>query len=58
MDGRGLCEAILREVFNDGPQYEVEVYYDGQGDMCFRGGWPRFAEDHVKGSEWATRGGE
>jgi hypothetical protein len=58
MDGRELREAILWEVSNDGPPYEVEVYYDGQGDMCFRGGWPRFAEDHVKGSERATRGGE
>jgi hypothetical protein len=22
------------------------VYYDGCGEMYFRGGWPRFAEDH------------
>jgi hypothetical protein len=26
--------------------YEVEVYYDGRGEMFFRGGWPQFAEDH------------
>jgi hypothetical protein len=24
----------------------VEVYYDGCGEMYFRGGWPQFAEDH------------
>jgi hypothetical protein len=28
------------------PPYEVEVYYDGRGEMYFRGGWPQFAEDH------------
>jgi hypothetical protein len=38
MDGRELREAILQEVSSDGPPYEVEVYYDGQGDMFFRGG--------------------
>jgi hypothetical protein len=26
--------------------YEVEVYYDGHGEMYFRGGCPQFAEDH------------
>jgi hypothetical protein len=24
----------------------VEVYYDGSGEMYFRGGWPGFAEDY------------
>jgi hypothetical protein len=24
----------------------VDVYYDGCGEMYFRGGWPQFAEDH------------
>jgi hypothetical protein len=46
MDGRELREAILREQSRGGTPYEVEVYYDGCGEMYFRGGWPQFAEDH------------
>jgi hypothetical protein len=46
MDGRELREAILREQSGGGTPYEVEVYYDGRGEMYFRGGWPQFAEDH------------
>jgi hypothetical protein len=46
MDERGLGEAILREQSGGGTPYEVEVYYDGRGEMYFRGGWPQFAEDH------------
>jgi hypothetical protein len=46
MDGRELCEAILREESGGGTPYEVEVYYDGHGEMYFRGGWPQFAEDY------------
>jgi hypothetical protein len=46
MDGRELREAILREQSGSGTLYEVEVYYDGCGEMYFRGGWPQFAEDH------------
>jgi hypothetical protein len=46
MDGRELREAILREQYGGGTPYEVEVYYDGCGEMYFRGGWPQFAEDH------------
>jgi hypothetical protein len=46
MDGRELHEAILREQSGGGTPYEVEVYYDGRGEMYFRGGWPQFAEDH------------
>jgi hypothetical protein len=46
MDGRELCEAILCEQSGEGTPYEVEVYYDGWGEMYFRGGWPQFAEDH------------
>jgi hypothetical protein len=45
MDGRELCEAILWEESGGGTPYEVEVYYDGNGEMYFRGGWPCFAED-------------
>jgi hypothetical protein len=46
MDRRELREAILREQSGGGTPYKVEVYYDGCGEMYFRGGWPRFAEDH------------
>jgi hypothetical protein len=46
MDGRKLREAILREESAGETPYEVEVYYDGHGEIYFRGGWPQFAEDH------------
>jgi hypothetical protein len=46
MDGRELREAILHKQSGGGTPYEVEVYYDGCGEMYFRGGWPQFAEDH------------
>jgi hypothetical protein len=46
MDGRELREAILHEESGGGTPYEVEVYYDGHGEMYFKGGWPQFAEDH------------
>jgi hypothetical protein len=46
MDGRELREAILCEESGGGTPYEVEVYYDGRGEMYFRGDWPQFAEDH------------
>jgi hypothetical protein len=46
MNGRELREAILREHSGSGTPYEVEVYYDGHGEMFFKGGWPQFAEDH------------
>jgi hypothetical protein len=46
MDGRELREAILREESGEGTPYEVEVYYDRNGEMYFRGSWPQFAEDH------------
>jgi hypothetical protein len=46
MDGRELREAVLREHSGRGTPYEVEVWYDGDGEMYFKGGWPQFAEDH------------
>jgi hypothetical protein len=46
MDGRELHEAILHEQSGGGTPYEVEVYYDGCGEMYFRGGRPQFVEDH------------
>jgi hypothetical protein len=46
MDGRELREAILRKHSGGGTPYEVEVWYDGCGEMYFRGGWSQFAEDH------------
>jgi hypothetical protein len=46
IDGCELYEAILREESGGGTPYEVEVYYDGNGEMYFRDGWPHFVEDH------------
>jgi hypothetical protein len=46
MDGRELREAVLREQSGSGIPYEVEVWYDGNGEQYFKGGWSRFAEDH------------
>jgi hypothetical protein len=46
MDGCELREAVLREQSGGGIPYEVEVWYDGNGEQYFRGGWSRFAEDH------------
>jgi hypothetical protein len=46
IDGRELREAILHEESGGGTPYEVEVYYDGRGEMFLRGGWPQFAGDH------------
>jgi hypothetical protein len=46
MDGRELCEAVLREQSGGGTPYEVEVWYEGAGEQFFKGGWSRFAEDH------------
>jgi hypothetical protein len=52
MDGQKLREAILREVSGEGSAYEVDVYYDGNGEMFFRGGWPHFAEDYDLYQGW------
>jgi hypothetical protein len=38
MDGRELREAVLHEHSGGGTPYEVEVWYDGDGEMYFRGG--------------------
>jgi hypothetical protein len=46
MDRRNLREAILHKQSGEGTPYEVEVYYDGCGEMYFWGGWPQFAKDH------------
>jgi hypothetical protein len=46
MDGRELREAVLHEHSGGGTPYEVEVWYDGDREMYFRGGWSQFAEDH------------
>jgi hypothetical protein len=29
-----------------GTPYEVEVWYNRNGEMYFKGGWSQFAEDH------------
>jgi hypothetical protein len=46
MDGHELREAVLREQSRSGTPYEVEVWYDGDGEQYLRGGWSQFAEDH------------
>jgi hypothetical protein len=38
MDGRELREAVLCEHSRGGTPYEVEVWYDGDGEMYFKGG--------------------
>jgi hypothetical protein len=45
MESRELWEAVLQETSSGGPPYELEVYYDGNSDVFFRGGWDHFAED-------------
>jgi hypothetical protein len=52
MDGRELREDVLQEVSSDRPPYELEVHYDGQGDVFCKGGWPRFAEDYDLHQGW------
>jgi hypothetical protein len=52
MNDREMRETILREVSSEGSPYEVDVYYDGDGEMFFRGGWPRFAEDYDLHQGW------
>jgi hypothetical protein len=37
---------VLREHSGGGTPYEVEVWYDGAGEMYFKGGGSQFAEDH------------
>jgi hypothetical protein len=46
MDGRELREAVLHEHSGGETPYELEVWYDGDGEMYFKGGWSQFAEDH------------
>jgi hypothetical protein len=46
MDGRELREAVLHEQSGSGTPYEVEVWYDGDGEQYLRGGWSQFTEDH------------
>jgi hypothetical protein len=46
IDGRKLREVVLHEQSGSGTPYEVEVWYDGDGEQYFRGGWSQFVEDH------------
>jgi hypothetical protein len=46
MDGRELREVVLHEQSGSGTPYEVEVWYDGDGEQYLRGGWSQFVEDH------------
>jgi hypothetical protein len=45
-DGRELREAVLHEHSRGGTPYEVEVWYDGDGEMYFKGSCSHFAEGH------------
>jgi hypothetical protein len=36
MDGRELWEVVLHEHSGGGIPYEVEVWYDGDGEMYFK----------------------
>jgi hypothetical protein len=42
----------LQKVSSGRPPYVVEVYYDGDGDMFFKGGCPRFSEDYDLHQGW------
>jgi hypothetical protein len=46
MDGRELRDVVLHSHSRGGTPYEVEVWYDGDGEMYFKGGWSQFAENH------------
>jgi hypothetical protein len=37
MDGREISEDVLREACSGGPPYELEVHYDGEGNISFKG---------------------
>jgi hypothetical protein len=52
MEGRELRESVLHETSTGGPPYELEVYYDGNGDAFFIGGWDCFAKDHDIHQGW------
>jgi hypothetical protein len=52
MEGRELCKAVLLESSGGGLPYELEVYYDSNGDSFFRGGWDRFAIDRDIRQGW------
>jgi hypothetical protein len=55
MDGRELREAILCEESGGGTPYEVEVYYDGHGEMYFRAASPNLQRimNCIKVSSWS-----
>jgi hypothetical protein len=46
--GKPFCSSISSE----GPPYEVEVYYDGDREMFFKGGWTRLTEDYDLHQGW------
>jgi hypothetical protein len=46
MDEREQQEVVLREQSGSGTPYEVEVWYDGDGEQYLRGSWSEFVEDH------------
>jgi hypothetical protein len=56
MDGRELREAVLREQSGSGVPYEVEVWYDGDGEQYFKGAWrsSQKTTTSTKASSWPS----
>jgi hypothetical protein len=52
MEGQEMAYAKLRECSSGQPSYHVEVYYDGQGECYFRGGWSKFFFDYGAHEGW------
>jgi hypothetical protein len=46
MKGFDLSQAVLWEGSGGQPPYEVEVFYDGEGQSFSPSGWPQFCADY------------
>jgi hypothetical protein len=44
--GESYEKQFFVNTLGGGTPYEVKVWYDRDGEMYFRGGWSKFAEDH------------
>jgi hypothetical protein len=53
MDGHELREAVLREQSGSGIPYEVEVWYDGDGEQYFKGNLQKTTTS-IKASSWPS----
>jgi hypothetical protein len=52
MEGREIAHAILQECSTGQPSYDIEVYYDGEGNCYFHDGWPNFFTDYSVQEGW------